>query len=67
MASAAGQAIYQRRALCECIHARWRGWDLIQLSVRGLAKVRTVLTWFALANNILQADRMLRGHRLLTA
>lgn len=61
MGSDAGQETYKRRSIAECIHARWRGWDLIQLTVRGLAKVKSVLGWFALANNILQ------GHRLLTA
>jgi hypothetical protein len=37
------------------------------LNVRGEAKVTAVLLWHALANNILQADRMLRGHRITTA
>jgi transposase len=61
MASEAGQAQYKRRSICECIHARWRNWDLRQVSVRGLKKVTAVVLWFALANNILQ------GHRLATA
>ena len=58
MASEAGQARYKARTICECIHARWRNWDLRQLTVRGIAKVRAVVLWYALANNILQ------GHRL---
>ena len=61
MASAAGQAQYKLRSICECIHARWRNWDLRQVIVRGLKKVRAVVLWHALANNILQ------GHRLAAA
>jgi transposase len=58
MASEEGKAQYKRRSICECIHARWRNWDLQQVTVRGLDKVTAVMLWFALANNILQ------GHRL---
>jgi transposase len=61
MASEDGKAQYKRRPICECIHARWRNWDLRQLTVRGIDKVTAVVLWFALANNILQ------GHRLATA
>jgi transposase len=61
MASEAGKAQYQARTICECIHARWRNWDLRQLTVRGIAKVRAVVLWYALTNNILQ------GHRLVKA
>ena len=61
MASEAGKAQYQRRSICECIHARWRNWNLRQLSERGIEKVRAVVLSHALANNILQ------GHRLATA
>ena len=61
MASEAGKALYKRRSICECIHARWRNWDLRQLTVRSIAKVRAVVLYYALANNILQ------GHRLATA
>jgi transposase len=60
MASEEGKAQYKRRSICECIHARWRNWDLHQVSVRGVEKVTAVVLWFALANNILQ------GHRLAT-
>jgi transposase len=67
MASQEGKAQYQRRAICECIHARWRNWNLMRLNVRGHAKVTAVMLWHALANNILQADRMLRRHRIITA
>ena len=61
MGSEAGKAQYKTRTICECIHARWRNWDLRQLTVRGIAKVRAVVLWYALANNILQ------GHRLANA
>jgi transposase len=61
MASEAGKAQYKPRSICECIHARWRNWDLRQLPVRGVAKVRAVVLGYALANNILQ------GHRLRLA
>lgn len=58
MASEDGKAQYKLRSICECIHARWRNWDLRQLTVRGIEKVRAVVLWYALTNNILQ------GHRL---
>ena len=58
MASEAGKAQYKLRSICECIHARWRNWDLRQLTVRGIEKVRAVVLWYALANNILQGDRL---------
>jgi transposase len=61
MASEAGKAQYKPRSICECIHARWRNWDLRQLTVRGLEKVRAVALCYALANNVLQ------GHRLACA
>jgi len=61
MASEAGKAQYKARSICECIHARWRNWDLRQLTVRGIKKVRAVVLWYALTNNILQ------GHRLANA
>lgn len=61
MASKAGKAQYKPRSICECIHARWRNWDLRQLTVRGIEKVRAVVLCYALTNNILQ------GHRLASA
>lgn len=61
MASAEGRAIYRRRSMGECINARLRNSGLYQFTLRGLAKVQTVLHWHALANNILA------GHRLLAA
>ena len=67
MASQEGKLQYRTRAICECIHARWRNWNLIRFNVRGHAKVGAVMLLHALANNILQAERMLRGHRITTA
>jgi len=61
MASDAGKAQYQVRTICECIHARWRNWDLRQLPIRGIEKVRAVMLLYALTNNVLQ------GHRLAKA
>jgi transposase len=61
MASPEGQAIYRVRSICECIHARWRNWNLIRLNVRGITKVKAAMLWFALANNIIQ------GHRRVAA
>lgn len=58
MKSRIGKARYKRRSLVECINGRLRGWDLIQMTVRGIGKVRKVLAMFALANNILQAHRL---------
>lgn len=54
MASSDGKTQYKIRTVCECIHARWRNWDLRQVTVRGIAKVRTVVLWYALTNNLLQ-------------
>jgi transposase len=61
MASDEGKAAYKRRSMGECINAHMRNRGLYQFTVRGLAKVQTVLRWQALANNILA------GHRLLSA
>ncbi len=59
MQSAAGKARYKRRAIAECLHARFRQWNLRQLTVRGRGPTRTVLLWFALANNILRGQTLL--------
>jgi transposase len=58
MQDEAGKACYRRRAIHECINARLRQWNLRQLTVRGLAKARTVLLLFALTNNVLGAHRL---------
>ena len=59
MKSPHGKGVYKRRAPGECINARFRNWGLRQFTVRGREKVLTVLRWFALANNILAAHRLL--------
>ena len=61
MRSPHGKGVYKRRAMGECINARFRQWGLRQFTVRGVHKVKAVLLWFALANNIIA------GHRLKTA
>ena len=61
MAGEAGKAQYKPRSVCECIHARWRNWNLRQLTVRGIEKVRAAVLWHALTNNILQGHRMARA------
>jgi transposase len=58
MASDAGKAQYKPRSICECIHARWRNWNLRQLTVRGIEKVRAVVLLYAITNNILQGNRL---------
>jgi transposase len=58
MASEAGQAHYKLRSECECIHARWRNWDLRQLTVRGIEKVRSLVLLYAVTNNVLQGYRL---------
>jgi hypothetical protein len=59
MKSPHGKGVYKRRAMGECINARLRQWRLYQFTVRSIAKVRAVLCLHALANNILQAHRLL--------
>lgn len=59
MKSPAGKARYKRRAIAEGLHAQFRHWNLHQFTVRGRAKARAVLLWFALANNILRAHGLL--------
>ena len=61
MQSEAGKATYRLRSIHECINARFRQWGLVQLTVRGRAKALVVLTWYALANNILQGERLRRA------
>lgn len=67
MASEQGKSKYKERGICECIHARWRNWDLVRLTVRGLEKVRAAVLLHALCNNVLQGYRMARTSKLLHA
>jgi len=56
MATAAAKEIYKERAsTAECVNAIARNRGLRQFLVRGLAKVRTVALWFALAHNLMRA------------
>lgn len=59
MQSPHGKAVYKRRSMGECINARFRQWRFSQFTLRGRAKVYAVLSLFALANNILQARRLI--------
>jgi transposase len=61
MASEDGKAQYKDRSICECIHARWRNWGLRQLTVRGIEKVRAVVLWYALANNVLHGRHLAKA------
>jgi hypothetical protein len=58
MQSETGKATYRKRSIHECINARFRQWGLVRLTVRGRIKAGIVLTWYALANNILQGERL---------
>jgi transposase len=56
MGTAEAQAIYQERAAtAECVNALSRNRGLRQFLVRGLAKVRAVALWFAVAHNLMRA------------
>jgi hypothetical protein len=66
MASEAGKAQYAIRVICECIHARWRNWNLRQVTVRGLEKVRAVVTLYAFTNNVLQGFRLMMERLVAT-
>jgi transposase len=62
MASQAGKLQYAIRVICECIHARWRNWNLRQVTVQGREKVRAVVLLYAFTNNVLQGLRMLQEY-----
>jgi len=56
MGTEAAKAIYTERAqTAEWANAGMRNRGLYQLRVRGLAKVKAVILWYALAHNLLQA------------
>jgi hypothetical protein len=61
MKSPHGKAVYKRRSPGECINARFRQWGLDQFTLRGPNKAGAVLRWFALANNVLQAHRLMHA------
>jgi transposase len=55
MGTAAAKEIYKERAAtAECVNALARNRGLQRLLVRGLAKVRTIALWFALAHNLMR-------------
>jgi transposase len=59
MATAEAKAIYkQRAAVAECINAQARNRGLVRLLVRGLAKVKAVALWYALAHNLIRGLRL---------
>ena len=56
MGSEQAKQIYRHRAAtAECVNAQARQRGLQQFKVRGRAKVRTVVLWYALAHNFLRA------------
>jgi transposase len=56
MGTEEAKAIYKgRAATAECVNAQARGRGLLQLLVRGLAKVKAIALWHALAHNLLRA------------
>ncbi len=55
MATPEAQTIYKERAAtAECVNAQARNRGLKQFLVRGLAKVRMIAMWFALAHNLMR-------------
>ncbi len=56
MKTAEAQTIYRdRAAVAECVNALARNRGLRQFLVRGLAKVKAIALWYALAHNLLRA------------
>lgn len=55
-----GKRWYRARSHAECVFAQWRGRGLLQMGVRGAAKVRCVALLHALAHNMVCGFR-LRG------
>ncbi|MFN8519802.1 MAG: IS1182 family transposase [Chloroflexota bacterium] len=55
MGTDAAKAVYRERAAsAECINAQARNRGLQRFGVRGLARARAVLLWFALAHNLVR-------------
>jgi transposase len=62
MGSDTAKTIYKlRAATVECINAIARNRGLQQFRIRGLAKARAVLLWFALAHNLMRAAELRRA------
>lgn len=66
MGSEAGQAKYKQRTKCEWSNAESRNRGLYGFVVRGLEKVKAVVWWYVLAQNLLRWV-VLRAERALTA
>jgi transposase len=59
MATEQAKAIYKERAAtAECINALARNRGLLRLLVRGVAKVKAIALWYALAHNLLRATQL---------
>jgi transposase len=54
-----------RAATAECVNAQARNRGLWQLPVRGLAKVRVIALWYAVAHNLMRAIALGAGTGLL--
>ncbi len=62
MGTEAAKTIYKERAATsECVNAIARNRGLQQFLVRGLAKAKAVLLWFALAHNLMRAMALRRA------
>ena len=56
MGTPEAKALYKdRAATAECVNAQARNRGLWQLPVRGLAKVRVIALWYAVAHNLMRA------------
>lgn len=67
MSTDAAKTIYRARAAtAECINAIARNRGLQQFRVRGLAKVRAVVLWFALAHNLMRGAELRRRAAMAT-
>jgi hypothetical protein len=65
MGTEAAKTIYKERAATsECVNAIARNRGLQHLWVRGVAKVKAVLLWFALAHNLMRAVALRRAAAL---
>jgi transposase len=58
MASEEGKQRYRARNLIERLNADAKNRGLGRLPVRGLIKAKTILLWYALANNLMAAHRL---------
>ena len=59
MGTEQAKTIYRERArTIECVNAQTRNRGLLRLLVRGLAKVKAVALWFAIAHNVACGRRL---------